>query len=129
MNRQWSLVFITVILLISLTGCIHFICNEEVRASVEEISGPETGAVGEDIIINVTYYATNGCGSFSGISDSREGKTITVEGKVKYSGCICPEVLVFFEEQYVFKASSPGIYEIVFLSTDSNSFKLTITIN
>ncbi len=129
MNRKGLLIFITVAMLNGLTGCIHFICNEVMRATVEEISGPSTGKVGEDILFNVTYYATNGCGSFHSISESREGKSITVEGKVKYSGCICPEVLVFFEEQYVFKATSPGIYEIIFLSTGSNSFKHTITIN
>lgn len=129
MIQKWLLISTTALVLTCLTGCIHFNCNEERRASVEMISGPNSGKVGEDILFYLTYYATNGCGSFQGISDTREDNTITVEGKVKYSGCVCPEVLVVFEEQYIFKASSAGTYEIIFLSTGSNTFKHTITIN
>jgi len=113
-GRTWHLAIVLMAIFISLSGCITFTCDETRSAGVEDVSGPSAGIVGEDIAISVTFYATNGCGSFHSMSDSQSGNVITVEGKVKYTGCICPEVLVTFEEQYIFKASIPGTYEIIF---------------
>jgi hypothetical protein len=101
------------VMFISLTGCITFTCDEAKSAGVVDVSGPSMGIVGEDIAISVTFcniLCNNGCVSFHSLSDSLSGNVI-MEGKVKYTGCICPEVLVTFVEQYIFNASTPGPYD------------------
>jgi hypothetical protein len=104
-------------------------CYSVENAIVTSVSGPQTAAVNEQVTLTVNFYAVNGCGAFHSIADSRSQNTITVNVKVAYSGCVCTDIILEMQEEYVFTGSQPGVYTIVFNNKVLDDITHTITIN
>jgi hypothetical protein len=99
------------------------------NAVVESVSGSVIGSVNTPIVITVDFYAINGCGSFHSISESRKNFEVTINVKVAYNGCVCSDMLVGFKQDFIFVASEPGVYSLVFNNAFLENIVKTITIN
>jgi hypothetical protein len=96
---------------------------------ITNVSGPASGEVNEDIIFKIDFYAINGCGSFHSITCSQNGNRTFVQANVKYSGSVCPDILIEFQEDFVFRTTQVGVYTLVFNNSFYDDITYTITIN
>ena len=121
------------ILLLSLNGCKKDNSGKECigysNAQITEVKGSNSTSAGQEIDLSISYFFLNGCGNFESLESITNGNTTTIRVIAKYEGCVCPEVLVWGEKVYTFKASEPGIYLLNFLQPNKSILEYTITVN
>lgn len=125
---------IKTIILVIVFSLLYSSCKENDRFRVERgeitnVSGPTSGAVGENMVFAISFFAYNGCGRFHNIKSNLVENTVYIEANVKYIGSICPEVLVEFQEDFVFRPTEQGVFTLVFQNNVQEHITLTITIN
>lgn len=128
MKHIKTLLFVIVFSLV-FSSCNDNDCYRIERGEITNVSGPTSGVVGEDMVFTISFYAYNGCGSFHSIKSNRVGSSVYVEANVKYRGCICPEVLVEFQKDFVLRPTEQGVYTLVFQNNVQEQITLTITVN
>lgn len=127
--KKFFFLNLVLVLLLVFASCNENECHNTLRGVVTSVDGPTSGGVGENLVYTISFYASNGCGSFHSISSNRVGSTVFIEAKVRYKGCICPDVLVEFQKDYVFRPTEQGVYTLVFQNNVQEHITLTITIN
>lgn len=81
---------------------------------VTAVTGPTTGAINQEITLNVTYVVDNTCGSFNKYVESTNGNTKTIEVEVKYTGSNCGTTPSTKTQPYKFKVTQAGTYVFKF---------------
>lgn len=92
------------------------------------VTGPETADVNEEISFNVTFKVAGNCGSFLQFFEAETGNEIKITVNAKYEGCDCDGVETTRTAVYKFKATSPGIYKLIFKKTNTEFITKTITV-
>lgn len=121
-----------IVILSILIGCkkddSDKVCDFLEIAYITAIDAPETGTVGENIVIIVDFQVRNGCGNFSDFIEQRNDQTRTIEVKAKYEGCICTQATEPRTATYDFIAEEPGNYVLQFRSGPEAFIHTTINI-
>ena len=103
MNKYFIISVSAVIFFISFLSCKKQDnkCISHTTAVVREVTGPNTALVNQEIDLTVLYYLGNGCGQFEGLEATSNGNTTIISLKAKYQGCICTDVLLSGQANYI----------------------------
>lgn len=96
---------------------------------VTEVSGPTTGSINQEILLNVTYAVAGECGVFEKTIETTTGNTKTIEVKVRYGDtdvCTQPTTQTTV---YKFKATTAGTYILKFKKSATEFVTQTIVVN
>lgn len=104
-------------------------CISNTTEYVTSVNSPETGTVGETIIIKVDFVVYNGCGGFGKFIETGEGKSINIEIEARYEGCICTQDVPVRTVNYEFTPSRTGEFELNFKSSPTEFITITLDIN
>ncbi|MGO3183020.1 MAG: hypothetical protein ACTIJ9_09335 [Aequorivita sp.] len=103
-------------------------CMEQEIAYVTSINAPSTGTINKTIEVEVDFDLKNSCGSFKDFTESINGNSRTIEANAEYDGCICLQVIKSETITYAFEATTPGDYELKFMSGENEYIIVVITI-
>jgi|SRR5690554_326156 len=103
-------------------------CTTLEIAYVNDVQAPETGAVGEDIEMDVSFGVRNSCGSFADFIQQQNENTRIIEVKAKYEGCVCLQVAETITTTYTYNPSLPGDYEFKFKSGEDEYITVSIAV-
>lgn len=105
-------------------------CTEYRPAYFDSVNGPNTGIINENIVIEIQYWVSNGCGGDCRFIEKDEGLTRLIELEAEYQTCsVCTQTPVLITTEYKFMKTEPGEYELKFNSSPNGDFTtLIITI-
>lgn len=103
-------------------------CLDIRNSFVTSVEAPKFGTINEDIQIPLRYQVINGCASFNRFKESTSNNITTIEVEVKYEGCRCLQGAGTKGENYIFRASGAGEYELRFRSSPADFIEVTIVI-
>lgn len=103
-------------------------CLDFRNSFVTSVEAPKFGTINEDIQIPLRYQVINGCASFNRFKESTSNNITTIEVEVKYEGCRCNQGAGTRGENYIYRASSAGEYELRFRSSPADFIEVTIVI-
>lgn len=123
-------------IIIGITVIVSISCNKENDcteyrpAYFHDVNGPDVGVVNENIVFEIQYWVSNGCGGACKFSEKDEGKTRLIELEAEYQTCsMCPQTPRLITSEYIFMKTKPGDYELEFSSSPTGDFiTLLITI-
>jgi len=92
------------------------------------VEGPVTGALNQDITLNVKYTAENGCGAFNKFVETQSGTTKTIQVQVKYVGDNCGSTPTEVTSPYTFNVNQPGTYTFKFKRNASQFITHVVTV-
>jgi len=104
-------------------------CVKYETATIAEVTVPDVGKVNEQIEISIKFNIDNGCGKFYKLKETGKENKKHIAVIVKYEGCICTQIAGIETLKYTFTPSSPGIYELKFISSNNSYITKTIQIN
>lgn len=104
-------------------------CTALEIAYVTDVQAPETGVVGEDIEIEVSFDVRNSCGDFADFIQQQNENTRIIEVKAKYEGCECLQVMETITITYIYKPSIPGDYVFKFKSNQTEYITVIISVS
>jgi hypothetical protein len=125
----------TIFQLIFMIGIILISCDKGVKipeslSPIVETDLPETGNIGEEIIITVKHGVYNGCGYYSSQKTIKDGNTLFVTFYAKYGESVCPMNAPILETPYKFTPNTSGTYTFKFNRGEvDNDLTQTIIIN
>ncbi|HEY0666601.1 MAG TPA: hypothetical protein VGD22_00410 [Sphingobacteriaceae bacterium] len=70
------------------------------------------------MILKVTLFGNDGCAVAGQLKEIIEGNVRVITGKVLYKGDVCPQVITPVLVNYIFKASTAGIYVLKFQKSE-----------
>lgn len=103
--------------------------TESGSSDITNVEGAATASVGQEIELKVTLQGMNGCAVSGTLKENVSGKSRFITGTVNYQGEMCYQALVSVTENYKFKATSKGVYDLRFLKIDSTVISHKITVN
>lgn len=103
-------------------------CTTLEIAYVTDVQAPETGVVGEDVEIDVSFGVRNSCGTFADFIQQQNENTRIVEIKAKYEGCVCLQVAETITTTYTYKPLLPGDYVFQFKSGEDQYITVNISV-
>ena len=103
-------------------------CISIVPAFVSEVNGPTTGAVNQDINLNVSFPCFNGCGQFETFEKSSNADTTIIKVFARYEGCVCTMDAPTRTTTYTFRTAQAGTYHLKFMQTPTLFLVHSITI-
>ena len=98
-------------------------------AFVTAVTGPETGAINEELSLNVTFTVDNACGVFDKVVATTAANTQTIEVKAKYAGNNCGTTPTTKATVYKFKPTAAGTYLLKFKKTATEFITQTVVVN
>ncbi|MDQ3395950.1 MAG: hypothetical protein M3512_17845 [Bacteroidota bacterium] len=120
-------------ILIFSIGIIVISCDKEV-ISQESISPiiktdlPESGEVGQEIVITVSHAVYNGCGYYSSQKTIQTRNTFFVSFYANYGEGICTMNIPILKTSYKFTPKNTGTYTFKFNSGENDYLTQTIII-
>jgi hypothetical protein len=98
-------------------------CYNRFYMTALNVTGPSTIPVNTDAVFQVTFPIVNTCGEFVEFvqltnTTNTPNAPREIAAAVDYNGCNCPEQDTQVTEPYTFRAATPGIYELHFLTED-----------
>lgn len=105
-------------------------CYYQGYASISDVAGPETVAVGEPAVFDIDFVVLSDCGDFFRfqVSNPSVSGFRTVSPVVAYTGCQCAEVARTETEQFTFQVEEAGEYELRFPTSNTTYITKTITV-
>lgn len=105
-------------------------CYYQGYASISDVAGPETVAVGEPAVFDIDFVILSDCGSFIRFDTygSGTGEYTSVSPAVAYTGCQCAEIARTETEQFTFQVDEAGEYELRFPTSNTTYITQTITV-
>lgn len=103
-------------------------CTALEIAYVTDVQAPETGVVGEDIEIEVSFDVRNSCGDFADFIQQQNENTRIIEVKAKYEGCVCLQVAETITTTYTYNPSLPDDYVFKFKSGEDEYITVSIAV-
>ncbi|MFD2602091.1 hypothetical protein [Flavobacterium suzhouense] len=107
-------------------------CFTSQYTGITGVTGPSATTVNTPITLNVSYIPLGTCGTFNKFTETQ---TITgqdfpkdIKVLVDYEGCQCPATDTAETVSYTFTATTPGSYELNFLTGVEANPKITRTI-
>ena len=105
--------------IILIIGSIIISCDKDViipesLSPIVETDLPETGTVGQEIIITVKHGVYNGCGYYSSQKTIQNGNTQAVTFYAKYRTGVCSMNVPILETPYKFTPKITGTYTFKF---------------
>ncbi len=97
-------------------------------APVTLVVGATSAMANQDVLLIVSFTASNGCGQFENFSESVNGNVNNITVNARYEGCVCTQDLPTRTATYTFKKSQPGVYELRFYQTASSYYTHSITV-
>jgi len=128
MNSR-HLIKLVLLLVTILSSCEKDDIITESISPIIETDLPESGKVGQEIVINVSHAVYNGCGYYSSQRTIQNGKTLTVTFNAKYREGFCTMNIPILKTQYKFTLSNSGTYTFRFNSGQGDFLTQTITID
>lgn len=104
-------------------------CESTAEAVVIDVKGQTETEVNKDLILEVFFPVTNGCGLFNKFIETIDGNTITVSVEANYKGCICTMDIPIRIASDTFTPTEAGLYELRFKSSTDTFIEKTITVN
>lgn len=92
------------------------------------VTGPETADVDEEISFTVAFSVPSTCGSFLQFYQEESGNEIKITVAAKYEGCNCDNIATNRSTIYKFKATTAGVYKLIFKKTNTESITKTVTV-
>lgn len=97
-------------------------------APVTNVSGANTAMVNQEILLEVSFGVTNGCGRFGSFDQVNSGNTSTIKVLAFYEGSFCTMNAPILKAEYKFIATHAGTYELKFDKGQGNYLIHTITV-
>ena len=104
-------------------------CERTAETVVIDVKGNTETEVNKDLILEVFFPVSNGCGLFNEFKETIDGKIITVSVEAIYKGCICTMDVPTRVALYTFTPTEAGVYTLRFKSTTDTFIEKTITVN
>ena len=92
------------------------------------VTGPDSGAVDQDIELAVKFLPDNSCGQFNRFIETTSGSSKTIEVQVKYSGNNCGGNGVETTVPYKFRVNQAGTYTFKFKRSASQFITKVVTV-
>nr|WP_297306807.1 hypothetical protein [uncultured Flavobacterium sp.] len=73
----------------------------------------------EDLIIEVSFFIMNSCGSFYSFDVERNNAVYEIKVKSKYEGCVCAELAELAKQKFHFRSAEEGIYTLNFYTSNT----------
>lgn len=102
-------------------------CYNRALVTTLGVTGPQSTQVNVEVEFMVTFPLLNSCGTFVEIAEVKTTFPKEIAAAVDYNGCDCAPVTTQLTKPYKFKASTPGNYELRFL-TDNEDVQIIKTI-
>ena len=105
-------------------------CPVVIGVRATSVTGPSETAVDVPIILEVSYKTKKNCGDFASFYSSASSGPLSdiITVNVNYDACSCDEVESTEKENYTFKKSLPGIYQVKFKETNETFIVHTVTV-
>ncbi|SFB95003.1 hypothetical protein SAMN05421780_10272 [Flexibacter flexilis DSM 6793] len=104
-------------------------CTSYRNEAVNEVDGPSTGLVNQELNYTVSFSCYNGCGDFGKFEEAvGANNTRTISVVAKYQGCMCTQDVPSRRATYKFKAIQAGTYYLKFQQNGTNYLTKTVTI-
>ena len=85
----------------------------------QNISGPDSVAVNEEIKFDLSIGVKNGCGSFGQFLTITDSTSVNIETVAAYRGCVCTQAAMEIDTAYTFTPTSAGVYQFNFKTGDA----------
>jgi hypothetical protein len=105
-------------------------CYQVMYIGVTNVTGPETVALGQPIVLAVNYLVENQCGNFKDFYVEANGaydRTLTLQAE--YNGCNCPIGQVSKSINYSFTPAVAGTYTFRFKVDATTQITKVVTVN
>lgn len=96
-------------------------CYNRYYMAAESVVGPSTATVNTEVEFLVTFNIANSCGEFYDFAEFSTTFPREIAAAVDYTGCNCNEVTTPVTRPYTFSATTPGTYELHFLTEDEEA--------
>ncbi|MGV3458964.1 MAG: hypothetical protein ACO1N9_00775 [Flavobacterium sp.] len=117
---------------IAVTSCIddsvsEEYCSAELETLVEDVTGPDTATVGQQVTLVVKFQSGNGCYKASRFTETATSpKDIRVFST--YIGCVCTEQTELISKDYKFTPTTAGEHKFRFKKFDNTFIEKTVTV-
>lgn len=129
MKKYFILLFIFAALISCDTDDANSDCVTLEIAYVTDVEAPDTGVVGKDLVIAVSFEVRNSCGTFADFIQQQNENTRIVEIKAKYEGCECLQVIETITTTYTYTPTAPDDYEFKFKSGEDEYITVVIPVS
>ena len=103
-------------------------CFTQYYAATQNVTGPDSTAVGVPITLNVSFKTSNSCETFNSFNeDTTFPKKVAV--LLDKTGCECTNATATLTKPYTFQAAAAGTYELRFITaTEASPIVRTIVV-
>ena len=95
---------------------------------VVQVSGPSSTSINTDVTLQVKFGVNSGCGHFGRFEKTEADFNHNITVIAKYEGCVCTANAPVRTVNYLFKASTPGIYYLKFKKNSTQVITHQITV-
>ena len=131
--KKFALKTLAVVLFVStaFTSCSNDDESETIITKnelVSAVTGPETGAINQEVTFQVTYGVENSCGNFHQYLETISGNSKTIQVQTRYIGTNCATTAATKTEPYKFTLNTAGTYVFKFKSSATAFITKTVVI-
>ncbi len=103
-------------------------CFSFAYAKIEEVTGPQSGTVGQNLQFSVDFTVVNGCGKFEKFEEIKSADTTYIRLIAKYEGCVCTQELKHLDTTYNFRPEKAGNLYLRFVQSETEYAERIITV-